>query len=43
MNEEILKEIIKDDNNLKAAKAICSIEKEIRPDSLWEKFWNIEG
>lgn len=39
MYEEILKEIIRDDNNLKAAKAICSIEKEIRPDSLWEKFW----
>lgn len=38
MNEEILDEIIKDENNLKAAKAICSIEKEIRPDSLWEEF-----
>ena len=38
MNEEILKEIIKDDNNLKAAKAICSIEKEIRPDLLWKEF-----
>lgn len=41
MNEEILKEIIKDDNNLKAAKAICSIEKEIRPDLLWKEFCKI--
>ena len=38
MNEEILKEIIDDEKKLKAAKAICSIEKEIRPDSLWEEF-----
>lgn len=38
MNEEILDEIIKDGNKLKAAKAICSIEKEIRPDLLWKEF-----
>lgn len=38
MNEEILDEIIVDEKKLKAAKAICSIEKEIRPDSLWKEF-----
>ncbi|MBE6355257.1 PD-(D/E)XK nuclease family protein [Treponema sp.] len=38
MNEEILKEIIDDEKKLKAAKAICSIEKEIRPDLLWKEF-----
>ena len=38
MNEEILDEIIVDEKKLKAAKAICSIEKEIRPDSLWKVF-----
>ena len=40
MNEEILDEIIVDEKKLKAAKAICSIEKEIRPELLWKEFCN---
>ena len=40
MNEEILDEIIVAEKKLKAAKAICSIEKEIRPELLWKEFCN---
>lgn len=37
MNEEILK-IITNEKNLEATKAICAVEKEIRPELLWEEF-----
>lgn len=40
MNEELLKEILKNENNLEAAKAICSAEKSINPNDLWKNFCN---
>lgn len=40
MNEELLKEILKNENNLEAAKAICSAEKSINPIELWKNFCN---
>lgn len=38
MNEEILKEIMKDDNSLEAAKAIYAVGNEINVSILWEEF-----
>lgn len=38
MNEELLKEILKNENNLEAAKAIYSVGQEIKPILLWENF-----
>lgn len=40
MNEELLKEIMKSENNLEVAKAICSAEKSINPNDLWKNFCN---
>lgn len=40
MNEELLKEILKNENNLEAAKAIYSVGQEIKPILLWENFCN---
>ncbi|MBD5411452.1 MAG: PD-(D/E)XK nuclease family protein [Treponema sp.] len=38
MSEEILKEIMKDDNSLEAAKTIYAVGKEINGSILWEEF-----
>lgn len=40
MSEEILKEIMKDDNSLEAAKAIYAVGKEINGSILWKEFCN---